>query len=760
MKKLSRILLVLAIIFNFSINLYASETTEIPETTEAPETTDEYYDEKIRGLEDSLDSLRNQLDDMYANPITSKSPEKPRIALVSPASVSLYAGRSSTTEVTIKNVTSYYAYNVLTQVKATADYPIIASFENNSNFSSLMTNNSNLKMRLNITADNSAKTGVYSITLTHTYSNEQNEELSSESVISVRVINDSASPSVVIENINVSNTRPLAGEVFKLNASVVNNSNVSAKDVQVSVEGLKPDEIFLSNSTNLIDISNFPSGTSKAISINLTSNPKIKSGSYMLNFKLTFRDNDDKEYVKNYAYNISVFAAEETATSASKSKPEIYIEKIDAPPETYAIGENFTMTLIVKNASETTGKNIKITAVPEGEGAIVPKSSSIMIIPSLEPYATKQLNFTFAATSSAKTQNYVIGYNLDYETGEISEDGKFESISFKQYQGINIANLEADRKAQEEKEKEKVDETEKPEEKTSVPKIIISEYSSNPIIVTAGSEFDLALTFLNTSSVETIKNIKAFFTVDEGTEEKGNVFSPVQSSNTFYVDSIEPKGQVMRSVRLYTIPDASPKTYKINVNFEYEDSKNNEIKSTEIIGINVKQNTRLETGEIIVEESASIGMPFGLSFQLFNSGKVRLSNLKIELEGPFESDQKLVYIGISEPGSSEYFDAQLSPLEVGMLEGKIKISYEDDVGVVNEEVKVFSVNVMDNNFDSFGIDGPVDPETGLPIIDSPTVENNNLKYYLAGGGTLLVIAAIVIFLLRRRKKQRSLDFDE
>ena len=40
----------------------------------------------------------------------------------------------------------------------------------------------------------------------------------------------------------------------------------------------------------------------------------------------------------------------------------------------------------------------------------------------------------------------------------------------------------------------------------------------------------------------------------------GSVFTPVDSSNTFYIDNIPPKGRVEKKITMFTVPDAN-KTY-------------------------------------------------------------------------------------------------------------------------------------------------------------------------------------------------------
>ena len=65
-------------------------------------------------------------------------------------------------------------------------------------------------------------------------------------------------------------------------------------------------------------------------------------------------------------------------------------------------------------------------------------------------------------------------------------------------------------------------------------------------------------------------------------------------------------------MRLFTVPDAQPKTYTLTVNFEYEDEEGNEYTATELLGINVQQMTKVETSEIAMPPTAEVGMPVSL----------------------------------------------------------------------------------------------------------------------------------------------------
>src|SRR5699024_4705217 len=117
---------------------------------------------------------------------------------------------------------------------------------------------------------------------------------------------------------------------------------------------------------------------------------------------------------------------------------------------------------------------------------------------------------------------------------------------------------------------------------------------------------DLNLSLLNTHREKGVKNIKMFLTLAEETssetEKSGNIFTPVNSSNTFYFDAIAPKGTAEKQLRLYVVPNAQPKTYTLTVNFEYEDAEGKEYTATELLGINVKQVTELSIDDFALPE--------------------------------------------------------------------------------------------------------------------------------------------------------------
>ena len=276
----------------------------------------------------------------------------------------------------------------------------------------------------------------------------------------------------------------------------------------------------------------------------------------------------------------------------------------------------------------------------------------------------------------------------------------------------------------------------------------------------AGENFDLTMTFLNTHIEKAVKNVKMYLTMVEETssenEKSGNVFTPVDSSNTFYYDSIAPKGTVSKTMTLYTVPSAQPKTYTLTVNFEYEDESGNEYTATELLGINVKQVSQVDTSEVFIPETSEIGMPISVYFDIYNTGKVDISNLKVSLEGDITTQNKSTYIGNCSPGDSNYYEGSFSVNNMGLNNFKLIISYDDPSGEQIQQVKEYTINgtepVMDENMGGdMMMPEDMDTQEGISL---------KAKIGIAVGAAAGVIILIVVLKIIKKRKDAKLIADD
>jgi len=721
-------------------------------TAESPEPPQSEW-EYINRLHQLIRDLERDLADAENNP-NQPNPRRPVIQITDPLMIEIEAGSSRVVEFNIANLASDTATSVITTANLTNAEGIGGEFTDRNNNIASMGNRAQRTFSYRITVNANAEEGFHTIVFNHTFLNAYNVSLTNESRVSIRVVRPS-DRGATLRNIASSVSQVPPGTNFDLTAVIHNESSGAIRNVSMTItEGMASDGIFLRDSTNVVSLATMTAGQSENISIGFRADSRARRGAYPLTLQLEYTDARGERQTQSHVFFVNV------GTGASdEGSSEVVITNITAPSGHIGVGQEFQMTVTLRNQSSYPANNIRVDAASGSDGAIVPRSTSILQINNLAPGEEHSLNFSFAPTSSARTQNYAIGFSVRYETGREDSDGNNETITFTQYQGINVTNP---------------DEDDDEPERTSTPRIIISDFRSTPMIVQAGHEFDLDIEFLNTSD-RVVRNIMITLTVEEeiiagsnNNERRGSVFTPVGRSNTFFINRIEPGASVTEHIRYFTLPDAPPRNYVINVDFKYEDEDNNPFEARGSIGINVAQVTRFDTSEIFVPDFAQAFQPIFINFEIYNTGRVILSNLMVRVEGDFSAQQSSVFFGSLNPGSMDFYDNVLMPIDYGMLEGAIVFTFEDDTGRQIEERREFVVDVSPPPaFD--------DDMIGRPPMDGNMVWDDNLGMFVPasqgpGIGTLLAIvlggavivgaSAFVGLRIRKKRMESMVDIDE
>lgn len=656
----------------------------------------------------------------------------PKIRMAGDGNVTLPAGKETNVDIPIVNTSQSYAYELLIQAKPEKDAPFTIKFLNGSNRKNIIERVGTSKISLAINVDKNAPSGIYPLVLEFSYTSKYKDSINNSDTFYIKIQNQNGIPSVILSDFKASKQSVILGEKFSLSSTLNNNNIIDVKDLSLQVLGLDEANISLIGGSDTVYFQTLEGSAKIPLNFQFSTNSKTKEGSNKLIFKLSYYDISGKQYTREFKYYIDVLKS-----SSSSSLPiDIKILSLSSPTNTLNVNQSGTFTIKIKNNSSFDLKNVKVSAkIPEG---LVPTSSNTIALQSFKSNEEKTLTFSVAPTSVAKSQVYSVGFLV--EVPPKNPDDLSSGFSVEQYSGVNVHNpTPADKDAS---------------KKTSVPKIIISKYKSEPMIVEAGKPFELSMTFKNTHLEKAIKNIKLFLTMDDKTDDKGNVFAPNNSSTTFYIDKILPKAEVTHVFNLFTVPTAKPRSYTINVNFEYEDELDNEYKNVELVGVNVKQQVKIETGEINIPNTATVGEPIFASFQIFNTGKVNVSNLKVEAIGDgFDTSTSTNFIGNFDSGSSEFYDSSFTPTKVGSNDINIKISFEDSDGKTIEIPNKFTIDVQD-----FVDDVPIDN------IENDNSNKFNFSTIFKIIGALIIIFAIIVFAIyifnKRIKRKKGFDFNE
>ncbi len=454
--------------------------------------------------------------------------------------------------------------------------------------------------------------------------------------------------------------------------------------------------------------------------------PYIEKGTYAFNVNYKYHNSQGTAFTGS---NIVYITAQNTASPENISMEATSHAAFEKDMEQDI---NFAIT----NIGQLTADDIEVKLSSDTSDFAVSKGSDKKSVGTLEPGGIQYVMYTLKLLNDADVS--MIPVTLEYAYNDARGERKTATQTI--YLNTEI------------KEEVEVSTNE------SVPKIIIDEYKAEPTIVDAGENFDLSISFQNTHSTKSIKNCKIFLTVDEaGSATTGSVFSPVNASNTFYIDNISPKKSVTESITMYTVPDAVPKTYSITVNMEYEDATGKAYTSTDYIGIPVRQMIKVEMGEIMIEGATMVGESGYLMANVMNTGRADVKNLKINVEGDFDKYDAEKYIGELKVGTTSSFEAMVIPIMAGETPGEVIVSYDTLDGETVTLSEPFTLNAMEYVMP----EPPIDPTFPVgPVPEEPTT--NWWLYGAIGVGGALILLAIILTIMKKRKlkKEFGLDDDE
>ncbi|WP_459129941.1 COG1361 S-layer family protein [Guggenheimella bovis] len=592
-------------------------------------------------------------------------------------------------------------------------------------------------LNFSATVDKKAKPGTYPVQIVVSVDNQPAATYSAY----IRVLKDPASqasstPFLEMSEVDVkpsaSNVEP-GGRVVA-GIAVTNPSEEPIYNAEIRIEGMDKDSFTLAKDFNAKTIPVIhPKETRRAV-FELVASERVKPGNYPFEMSITY--NGAKEDTSNKrSFYLTVKKSSDKASA-------LVIKNLSSPSRSLLPGKTATIGFDLTNRGKSDATRVMIKSNIEGAG-LVSKSISQFYEPNIAPGQTKHYEFTYLATQASETQNYPITFKVEYRDALNSE----ELQSAEQVTGLFVMNPTKDQK----------------EGKNSTPKLIVDRYSFDPKLPEAGKEFEMKLSFRNTNSVKAVKNIKISLSSDASTASDSNsggsnIFTPVDSSNTFFIDHIAPGDAVEKSIRLYTVPDAPAKTYNVMANFEYEDSENNEYKATEMIGIPVIQSSKLEVGEIQTMDTFEAGMGTNLACSFFNTGKVTLYNMMVKFESDeLEAQNSTLYIGNFQVGATENYEIMINAMEPGEKKGTIVFSYEDSTGEKQEVRKELTFQVTE----------PMQmPPEGFESSE-PMDEGSNFFsdligkwYFWVGTGVVLLGAGAIVRKVIRKKKEKGLELDE
>ena len=288
----------------------------------------------------------------------------------------------------------------------------------------------------------------------------------------------------------------------------------------------------------------------------------------------------------------------------------------------------------------------------------------------------------------------------------------------------------------------------------SVPRVIVTGFSTNPENVNAGSDFKLTVHVKNTSKTTAVSNLLFDMQAPSaGTDAAAEApaFLPSSGSSTIYLESI-PAGETRDiSIDLNARADLVQKPYSIAMSMKYEDGNAAQYEASSSLAIPVKQAARFEFSDIeLSPDSIQVGEEANLTCNIYNTGRIKLYNVKIKFSGDGISG-KDVFVGNVDSGATGTIDGMLmgeSEVPAGS-KCKMTMTYEDESGksfTAEKEFEMEVTPVMDDD-DTTMVGAVAEEEKSTPIIPIVVV-------------VIVAAAVVTAVLVVRKKKKKQLALEE
>ena len=469
-------------------------------------------------------------------------------------------------------------------------------------------------------------------------------------------------------------------------------------------------------------------------------------------------------------------AADEDVGNAKAVSPVFTIKSKDNKVPTFKAGETTEWKLVVTNNSANEVENVIVTPQLGDDSKSWPfeteEQDYSKNIGTLPAGHSREVAFSFKQREDVPTTRYTLAFAVTGD-GVDGQESKFY---------INTTAKSEEKKAEQEKQQESsagqragqnmdvaaysddggvsngdvsyAGSSSGGSSSGSVPRVIVTGFTTDPAEVHAGQDFTLTVHLKNTSKTSNVQNMLFELTAPtegEDAQTSAPAFLPTSGSDSIYLEGIGAGGTADISIKLNAKSDLLQKPYSMTLSMKYEDANNAQVEGTSNLSIPVKQDARFELSDFqISPETVEVGNEADIMCSLYNLGRIKLYNVKAVFEGA--SIQKAeVFVGNVESGATASIDAMVTGKKAtnGPAKVTMTLSYEDETGKVKETKKDLQLEVTEAVDNSAADMAASEEETsdGFPVI--PVV-------------IVLIIIAIVILVvvMSKKNKKKKLENEE
>lgn len=445
---------------------------------------------------------------------------------------------------------------------------------------------------------------------------------------------------------------------------ITNNGSRIAKNIKLVCDnGLGVSSgLTKSYTSSYIAVEDIPAGKTVKVEVPFLVGAGFAKGIHELEFSVTYLDEDKHEY-KSDTMTMYVEHYKTGEVAEADGITYLHLSGVSQSPSSPVAGDKVTVSFTIHNKGTEKVTNLQFYGTNLSAAGFQPVSGEpYQNEGSLEAGESKKVTMSFRAGEDIPkgVNALTIGYDF------FDSANKAQTLTTTIFV-LNVINHKFD----------VID--------VGRPKIIVSDYSTEPEIIRAGDTFDFTYTLKNTHTGKEARNIKITLSQAEG------VLAPAQGTNIFYIDKLDPSQEVELSLPLKSRSDTVTGDYPVVLKLEYEyddmseiDKEHGGVSEENTLKIRVIENYRPVIENIYIDayQGIIVGQPVDLNFEFYNMGKSTLGNVYITIEGDFAlaNNSAMSYVGAVQGYGQEYLSPQIVPLVGGESHGTVTIHFEDSNG--------------------------------------------------------------------------------
>lgn len=582
-----------------------------------------------------------------------------------------------------------------------------------------------------------ATKGTKCLNIEFTYKDTEGTPGTNHAQVYVDVIADKIAPRLEVSAVSLVGEL-LPGKKFDIVATLNNVGAEKATNIKVAVtDGISQNTIIPNFTSKYIDVKAIRAEGTAKVTVPMLVSKDATKGTKLLTLTITYENSLGEPLTQTLDIYPVVKTLDETPDEEGEEGiPNIIVSNVKQNPATPVAGGEVTVTFDLINKGDVSVSDLKIGTTDLTADTFIPVTQDPYIyMEALNAGQRQTLSITLKVSKNIAEGFRSVTLSYSYKYGQ-TEETKTAPLNI-----LDIVNTEDDLSK-------------------SVPKLIISNFSTDVEVLRAGQIFTFTYNIKNTHSSVAAKNIKV--TVSQA----DNIFTVTSGSNSSYIDIIGPSTEKENTIVLKVKSDATTKAYPLTITmaYEYDGAEVSPITGkvgeevTETINLQAVENSRPVVENLYLDNwnTPTVGQSVLLYFQFYNMGKSTLSNVYATVSGDYQkSEGEKQIIGNVNAGESQYVEMDVIPLMEGDCRGVITITYEDSNGDENTMSQEFSSYVMGTvNIDEGYIDPGMDTMGPAVIQKQPILK---LWQFLVLQGVIAVMAILATRTIGIRMYRRKLE---